>query len=136
MGDRAAMGVAEMADRVQYHEWGVNLDQAFHAVLTDTQTVSIDGPERLQPERISLLSCCPNPFNSETLIRYRLNRPEQVQLAVYNLSGVRVATLQEGVQEPGMHQLRWNASAWPSGVYLIVLQGTRVKKVIKAMLLN
>ncbi len=76
------------------------------------------------PEEISLMQNYPNPFNPSTTIRYDLRSISRVSLKVYNVLGQVVATLAEGVQEPGRQAMEWNASNVPSGVYFYRLQVT------------
>ncbi|MBD3299238.1 MAG: T9SS type A sorting domain-containing protein [candidate division Zixibacteria bacterium] len=64
----------------------------------------------------------PNPFNPTTVIHYSLHRSTDVQISVYNVLGQHVVTLEDGRQEPGVYETRWNGTdasgrAVPSGVY-------------------
>ncbi len=64
----------------------------------------------------------PNPFNPTTHIQYGVPKPSRVVLEVYNALGQRVAVLQNGVQEAGIHQVRWDASGSASGLYFYRIQ--------------
>jgi len=61
----------------------------------------------------------PNPFNPQTMIRYRLAQGSRVEIGVYNVLGREVAVLMLGHQTAGVHQTVWDASGMASGVYLI-----------------
>jgi hypothetical protein len=69
----------------------------------------------------------PNPFNSGTVIRFALPIREEVDLAVFNLAGQRVAALVDGQREAGTYAVRWDGRdesgrALASGVYLYRLR--------------
>ena len=90
------------------------------------------------PKTTVLYPVSPNPFRVSTTVRYLLPRSGQVELALFDVSGRRVATLDAGYREAGLHALRWDGlagtgSALPSGVYLLRLKsGSRlaVQKVL------
>ncbi len=65
----------------------------------------------------------PNPFNSETVISWFLQKPGPARLEVFSLTGQRLAVLQAGPQEAGFHRLDWDGRddagrPLASGVYL------------------
>jgi len=60
----------------------------------------------------------PNPFNPATTIRYTIPERRQVILKVYNTLGQEVAALVNEVIEPGLHEVLFDASSLPSGVYI------------------
>lgn len=68
----------------------------------------------------------PNPFNPETTIRYQLSASVHVAVAVYDVTGRKVAQLVDGPQAAGVQAVRFDASHLPSGFYLYrVSAGTR-----------
>ena len=94
----------------------------------DVATATFDAGEALgKASATTLLSNYPNPFNPETVIPFQLKEPVRVKLAVYDLLGRQVQVLASGVMESGRHEVTFNASALPSGVYLVRLEaGTTV----------
>jgi hypothetical protein len=63
----------------------------------------------------------PNPFNSTAAIAFDLERPAQVQLRVFDLTGRQVRTLLDGTLDAGSHQVAFDAEGLPSGTYLVTL---------------
>ena len=75
-----------------------------------------------QPEAFALHQNYPNPFNPSTVIQYALPARSHVVLSVYNMLGQLEATLVEGEKAAGYHEVRFDASGLPSGIYLYRLQ--------------
>jgi len=67
------------------------------------------------------LTVTPNPSNSSTWIRFDLPRWSDLHLAIYDLSGREVALLADRRTEAGRHEITWDASTLPSGLYLLRL---------------
>ena len=90
----------------------------------------------LQAEAFVLGQNYPNPFNPTTSISYSLPLTSEVQLSVFNMSGERVASLVNGVQESGAHEISFDAGALPSGVYFYTLQAEGLVQTRKMVLLK
>ncbi|HEX7070513.1 MAG TPA: T9SS type A sorting domain-containing protein, partial [Rhodothermales bacterium] len=86
------------------------------------------------PEGYALDQNYPNPFNPQTTIRYEMGAAGRVTLAVYDLLGRRVATLVDGSRPAGVHQVTFDGSLLPSGVYFYRLE-TAVGQQIRSMVL-
>ncbi len=71
------------------------------------------------PGTFALYGNYPNPFNPSTTISYSIARPGFVSLKVYDMLGREVATLLSDVADAGPHEIRWDASAFSSGVYFV-----------------
>jgi len=63
----------------------------------------------------------PNPFDKSTRIHYTLNQSNSVTLKVYNSVGQEIATLVNGFQNAGKHEVVWNSNDLPSGSYFCEL---------------
>ncbi len=86
------------------------------------------------PTAVALLGNYPNPFNTETTIRYALPQADNIYLAVYDLLGQEVAMLVDEPQPAGRHVTRFDAGDLPSGAYAYRLQ-TQGRIMVRIMLL-
>ena len=77
-----------------------------------------DGP----PAAFALAQNYPNPFNPSTTISYGLPHRSHVMLTVFNTVGQQVALLQNGEQEAGYHEVKFDGSGLSSGVYFYRLR--------------
>ncbi|MBN2414380.1 Type 1 glutamine amidotransferase-like domain-containing protein [bacterium] len=66
---------------------------------------------------VTLFAAYPNPFNARTVISYRLAVPGRTRVDIVNLRGAHVATLADGYQSSGYHQLSWEPADRASGIY-------------------
>ena len=71
------------------------------------------------PEPAFSLSVFPNPARESATLVFLLDRPSDVRLAVYDVLGREVARLSDGILDVGRHVVAFDASALPSGTYLI-----------------
>ena len=71
------------------------------------------------------LDAYPNPVASSATLRFTLPEAGDIALRVYDLLGRVVAEVASGTHEAGAHTATFDASALPSGVYLVRLQTPR-----------
>ena len=74
-------------------------------------------------------SVYPNPLSSHATISFTLPAAQDVRLAVYDVLGREVAMLADGVRAAGEQAVAFDASALPSGVYLVRLEAGTVRLV-------
>ncbi len=89
--------------------------------------------ETHMPIHYSLNAAYPNPFNPVTSIAYSLPQNGNVELIVYNIQGRQIETLINDFQTAGYYSINWNATSYPSGVYLIRMESgefTQTQKVV------
>jgi hypothetical protein len=80
--------------------------------------VGVDEESQQVPVAFGLSQNYPNPFNPSTSISVELPVAGNIRLAVFDLLGREVATLINGRKEAGVHEVVFDASGFPSGVYL------------------
>lgn len=74
--------------------------------------------EKMIPVTHRLFQNYPNPFNPTTAISYQLSGVSRVTLRVFDALGREAARLVSDVQQEGFYTVHWDASSFPSGVYL------------------
>jgi hypothetical protein len=95
--------------------------------------IEIEIEKLNKPETYILGDAYPNPFNPKTIINYELPITNVVELKIYNLLGQKVVTLVSETQNAGYHQVEWDASGFPSGVYFYRIKAgtyTDIKKIL------
>ncbi len=108
------------------------------AKLQNLPTLVIDKINPTYIKSYHLYQNFPNPFNSETQIRYDIPDKVRCILKIYNLAGQEVTTLVDKIHEPGSYSLNWNGTdnkgkTVNSGIYvyeLIAGQHTSSRKTL------
>jgi uncharacterized lipoprotein YddW (UPF0748 family) len=59
----------------------------------------------------------PNPFNSSTTISFKINKPDQYKLCIYDVTGNKIKTLFNKELDRGKHKIQANLRNFPSGLY-------------------
>ncbi len=95
------------------------------ADVRTTATTGLDAAAA-PPAAAWLGTGVPNPFTTHTEITYALPNAAKLELAVYDVSGRKVATLARGTESAGRHLVRWDGRdaagrALPAGVYFLRL---------------
>ncbi len=91
-------------------------------VVRYVSATSVDGSSALIPNELVLLQNYPNPFNPSTVIRYGVPRDGHVTLSVIDVLGRTVRTLVVEFVEAGYHQINFDVTGIPSGVYFYRLE--------------
>jgi len=81
-------------------------------MITSVERLSTDAPTQFRLDQNY-----PNPFNPSTTISYGLPNRSHVTLSVFNTLGQQVALLQNGEEDPGYHEVKFEGSGLSSGVY-------------------
>ncbi len=88
------------------------------------------------PAVFSLSQNYPNPFNPNTIIRYSIPIPSYVTLKVYDILGKEIKTLLNEYKNAGTHEIEFDASNFPSGIYFYRMQAGSFTKTNKLVLLR
>lgn len=72
---------------------------------------------------LSSFTLRPNPTRDVTQVRFGLDKPESIQLMVFNAQGTMVQSKNLGDLTSGEHTVSLEANSLPSGSYRVMLQG-------------
>ncbi len=82
------------------------------------------------------VSCHPNPFNAQLNVSLSLPYAQEVSLDLYAVDGSLSQRLYRGDLPAGLTAFRWEAAAWPSGLYLLQITGETWQRVEKIVLIR
>jgi len=88
------------------------------------------------PTTFDLYQNYPNPFNPVTTIKFVLPEVSNVKIRIYNILGQEIETLINENLNAGLHEIKWNASRFASGVYICRLEAGSFSKTIKLLLIK
>jgi hypothetical protein len=113
--DNSSYNFRGVLDEVRLYDYQLSVAEI--QVLSDRLTGLPDGTMPL-PAQVQLLQNYPNPFNPGTTIRFALPTAADIELAIYDMLGRRVALLLDERRDAGWHSVVWDAAGFASGVYL------------------
>ncbi len=87
--------------------------------LTASQATGAEDEPTASPRAFSLSRPRPNPFGDATAVTLSLPEPANARVSVFDVAGREVDVLANGRLDPGIHQLTFDATGHPSGVYFI-----------------
>jgi parallel beta-helix repeat protein len=123
---------AKVKDETTYEKNIFNLkDGIIRIIITD-----INDNKNAIPFSFVLFQNFPNPFNPTTNIRYDLPKESEVQLAIYNVLGQKVAELVHAYQKAGRYEVEWNAEKFASGIYFCSMRAKGFSDTKKFILLK
>lgn len=87
------------------------------ATVKYSQPMGIKPVSRIISQEFILFQNYPNPFNPTTKITYQIPTRSYVRLMVYDLLGREIAALVNENKNPGVYQIEFDGTYYPSGVY-------------------
>ncbi len=103
--------------------------------INNTPPVNVGQGDEF-PDEFCLYQNYPNPFNPMTIVNFQLPIGNLTTLKVYNVLGIEVATLVDEFKEAGFHEVIWDASNMPSGIYVYRLNASSFTDVKKMLLVK
>lgn len=104
------------------------------AISGSRKAISVESTSL--PKSFGLSQNYPNPFNPTTRIDYQLPNDAHVTIKVYDVLGREVATLVDGQQTAGYHEVSFNGASLASGIYFYKMTAGNYTAVKKLMLLK
>lgn len=98
-------------------------------------SVSVDEEEVIPLEH-SISQNYPNPFNPITKLKFALPQRTHTKLGIYDVLGSEIKTLVNIELEAGHHEINFDASNFPSGVYFYRIQTNNFVQTKKMILLR
>ena len=80
------------------------------------------GNETLVPSEAGFIGSYPNPFNPSTTITFYVDKPSNVSLDIYNISGNKISELGERLYAQGSWKVHWDGAGNSSGLYFARMQ--------------
>ena len=85
------------------------------------------GVEEVVPEKFSISSAYPNPFNSTVNIDLSIPHETEINIQVFDLLGRIVFLHKQNFTDAGRYKFQWNArnnrgESIPSGIYIVSIQ--------------
>jgi len=113
--DRIAV-FPDRSSEIEFDEWFFD-DVRFTGQLTGVE----DRVIKVADYKLDAMNY-PNPFNPTTTIQYRMAKPSNVTLTIYDLNGRLVETLVDQHMAEGEHSASFDGSEYAGGVYLYKVQ--------------
>ena len=128
----AALGTA---GAVTYTLYGREGDESWQ--LLRSESLAVAGV----PQRTALLPAHPNPFNPKVTIPFSLGAAGPARVAIYDVSGRRVAKLVDGTRPAGPQSVVWqgrdeSGRSLGSGVYFVRLEAPGHSETQKLVLMR
>ena len=109
-GEGALVQLCFVADKPEFELTDIrlididgNIDMLKSITASGTEVVNNNLPKLCE-----LYQNHPNPFVSETAIKYAIPKSTAVRLAIYNIAGQEICTLVEGNKEAGYYTVKWD----------------------------
>lgn len=113
----------------------------FHLIVEDELSTDVVAADGAAPGAFRLLPNMPNPFNPLTAIRFEIPAEARVRVAVFDVTGRRVALLADGLRPAGRFDVIWDGRdeggrPVPSGAYFARMEGPDFTGTRKMMLVR
>ena len=123
----------ELGNEVVYGTGQTDIQQ--YEIYVNSSPLSIASSEII-PSHYSLSYNYPNPFNPTTTANFTIPNSEFVSIKVYDIYGAELTTLLSKKLSSGEHSVKWDASDFPSGIYIACFSSGNYFKARKMLLVK
>ena len=117
------------------HEYAI-ADVTYGGVEVLHEAISVAVSASLAEANFVMNKAYPNPFNPRTAISMHYAVGSDAVVNIYNTQGVLVDQLINDFIVAGDHEITWDASGMPSGVYLVTMQAENTVQSQKIVLMK
>lgn len=111
--------------RVRHHlVMGTNLASYISSKMGWTTDIEDNIYAKL-PSDFNLFQNYPNPFNPHTTIEFKIDKPGNIKIVIYDLLGREIKTMINEHKNVGSYKLTFNAEDLSSGIYFYQLSNGR-----------
>jgi photosystem II stability/assembly factor-like uncharacterized protein len=108
----------------------------YYRDISGDDPIGISNHQNGIPKSYELMQNYPNPFNPTTKIKFVLPVNDNVKLEIFNILGQKVAAILDQNMKAGIHDVEFNASNLPSGVYFYRLTTSKLVDTKKMILVK
>jgi Uncharacterized protein related to plant photosystem II stability/assembly factor len=105
-------------------------------MFSSSGTTGIKNSSVRPPTEYALMQNYPNPFNPSTTIQFALPKDGRVSIKIFNMLGQHIATLVDGFQSAGYHEVTFNIDSDSSGIYFYQMIAGSVVQTKKMLLMK
>ena len=101
----------------------ININESYNngGLLIDSNSLVQSVKFISKPQSFNLIGNSPNPFNPTTMIRWEQENTTNIKIDIYDIEGNFINTVTNMSYPQGKHSIQWDASTYPSGIYIYFL---------------
>ncbi|MCX8010186.1 MAG: T9SS type A sorting domain-containing protein, partial [Ignavibacteria bacterium] len=121
----------KLKDKVNGKFVNIKLNSGDEVAITNP-ALNVLQIENLElPKHFALFQNSPHPFNPKTVLKFALPIKSNVKITIYNITGESITNLLDKELEAGYHEINFDASNLPSGIYIYTMTTNSFYKSMK-----
>ncbi len=106
----SSLGDCDFIGLPNFEPMGIDAIRAFASSRSCLADIPVAVETDPGPGEVRFAITGPNPFTRQTRVEYHLPQPAPVRLAIFDVSGQRIATLVDGDESAGSHSRTWDGA--------------------------